>query len=30
MELGAIEGIFFAAVVLGFVAWQLWSLRDRG
>lgn len=29
MGLGAVEGIFFAVVVLGLAAWQLWSLRDR-
>jgi len=28
MNVGAVEGIFFA-VVFGFVAWQFWSLRDR-
>jgi hypothetical protein len=29
MEVGAVEGIFFTVVIVGFVAWQLWSLRDR-
>lgn len=29
MNIGAVEGIFFTVVVVGFVAWQLWSLRDR-
>ena len=29
MNVGAVEGIFFAVAVFGFVAWQLWSLRDR-
>ena len=29
MGLGAVEGIFFAVVVLGLAAWQLWDVRDR-
>lgn len=29
MNVGAVEGIFFAVVVFGFVASQFWSLRDR-
>ena len=29
MGLGAVEGLFFAVVVLGFAAWQLWTPRDR-
>lgn len=26
---GAIEGTIFAVAVLGFIAWQLWSVRKR-
>jgi hypothetical protein len=29
LGMGAVEGIFFAVVVLGLALWQLWSLRDR-
>ncbi len=29
MDLGAVEGVFFAVVVLDFAVWQIWSLRDR-
>lgn len=29
MGLGAVEGIFFAVVVLGLAAWQLWSVRKK-
>jgi len=29
MGLGAVEGLFFAVVVLGLAAWQLWSVRKK-
>ena len=29
LGLGAVEGIFFAVVVLGFAAWQLWDVRKK-